>query len=181
MKFAGLRSNERRLAVAAGTVIGCSAILSLVVQPLWDRAVESRRYAGTQTERLDAVGRLLTQSEEIERAYAAIAGYVQTGDEPQIQQALLNELEALAQAADVQIGLRPRPAKQQDRMKRFEIELDIEGAQQNLLAFVDSLLRMPRLVAIERLRMNGVPLKPELLRATIVLQHLTFPAESRAG
>ena len=168
------RPRERRLALGAGVVIGCWALVSWVVQPLWDRATETRRYVGAQTEKLDALGRLLAQSSSVEGEYAAVAGYVQTGDEAQLQTALLGELESLARQSSVQLGLTPRPVKRQEYLSRFDIELDAEGSQSNLLTFLDALLRMPRLVAIERLRFSGVPLKPDLVRATIVLQHLSF-------
>ena len=176
-----LRSRERRLAIGTGVVIGCWALVSWVVQPLWDRAVDARRYVGTQTQRLEAVGRLLVQSPAVERQYAAVAGYLQTGDDAQLQSAFLNELETLARASSVQLGLKPKPIKRQDRISRFDIELDAEGTQQNLFAFLDALLRMPRLVAIERLRLTGVPLKPDLVRATVVLQHLSFQSDASAG
>lgn len=169
-----LRPAERRLAMGAAVVIGCWAMVSWVLQPLWDRAADARRYADTQTQRLEAVGRLLAQSPEVERGYASVAGYLQPGDHAQAQSTLLNLLEATAQASNVQLGLTPRPAKHQDRVSRFDIELDVEGSQQSVLAFLDAILRMPRLVAVERLRMTGVPLKPDLVRATIVLQHLAF-------
>ena len=169
-----LRPRERRLALGTGVVIGCWALVSWAVQPLWDRAADTRRYVGAQTEKLDALSRLLAQSSSVEREYAAVAGYVQTGEEAQLQTVLLNELESLARQSSVQLGLTPRPVKRQEYLSRFDIELDAEGSQQNLLVFLDALLRMPRLVAIERLRFTGVPLKPDLVRATVVLQHLSF-------
>ena len=120
-------------------------------------------------------------SPAVAREYAAIAGYLQSGDDAQLQSTLLNELEMLARASNIQLGLKPRPVKRQERVSRFDVELDAEGTQQHLLAFLDALLRMPRLVGIERLRMTGVPLKPDLVRATIVLQHLAFQPDPSEG
>jgi hypothetical protein len=176
-----LQPRERRLAIGAGVVIGCWALVSWIVQPLWDRAAAARLHAGTRTERLEAIGRLLVQSPAVEREYAAVAGYFQAGDDAQLQSALLNELETLARASSIQLGLKPRPVKRQDRMSRFDVELDVEGTQEHLLTFLDALLRMPRLVAVERLRLTGVPLKPDLVRATIVLQHLSFQPDAFEG
>ena len=181
MPAAGLRPRERRLAMAAGLVIGCWALVSWMVQPLWDRATDTRRYVGTQTEKLAALGHFLAQSPSVERGYAAVAGYLQAGDAAQLQSAFLNELESLARQSNIQLGLTPRPVKRQERVSRFDVELDAEGSQQNLLVFVDALLRMPRLVAVERLRLTGVPLKPDLVRATVVLQHLSFQADAFDG
>jgi hypothetical protein len=52
--------------------------------------------------------------------------------------------------------------------------LDVEGPQQNLLAFLDALLAMPRLITIERLRLSTFASKERLLRANLIIQRVTF-------
>ena len=176
-----LRPRERRLALGAAVVIGAYGLVSWVIQPLWDRVAEARVHSNTQLERLRALGRLLDQAPAIERRYADLSGYLQEGDIAQLQGAFFNELETLSQQSNVQLSLKPRPVRHQDRASRFEVELDAEGPQGNLLAFLDALLRLPRLVSVERLRISGVPLKPELLRASVVLQHLSFDLSGQVG
>ena len=58
-------------------------------------------------------------------------------------------------------------------LDRFEVELDVEGPQQGVLSFLDSILAMPKLIEIERLRIAIVPTKEQLLRANLVIQKLT--------
>ena len=176
-----LRPRERRLALGAAVVIGCWGLVAWIIQPLWDRVMDARLHADTQLERLQALGRLLDESPEVEQRYADLSGYLQAGDPVQLQGAFFNELEALSRQSNVELSLKPRPVRHQDQASRFEVELDAEGPQGNLLAFIDALLRLPRLVSIERLRISGVPMKPELLRATVVLQHLAFTESAQSG
>ncbi|MBI2496256.1 MAG: type 4a pilus biogenesis protein PilO [Candidatus Omnitrophica bacterium] len=167
-------SRERRLALLAAILIGCWGLVSWMVQPLWDHLHELRRSAETRAEKLQALNRLVTQMPSIERDYERYAIYLEPTGEGQAPGSLLDELEALARRSNVQLNLKPRPGSQQDRVSRFEVELDVEGAQQSLLAFLDELLRLPRLIAVERLHLATAPAKPDALRANLVLQALTL-------
>ena len=90
-----------------------------------------------------------------------------------------NEVEALSTRSNLQLNLKPRPMKREERMSRFEVELDVEGSQSNLLAFLDALLSMPKLITIERLRISSVPGKENTLRANLVIQKITLLHYSR--
>ena len=168
------RPRERRLALIAGVVIGCWLLVSWLVQPLWDRTRELRARVESQTEKLKALNQLLAQASAIEREHQQVAGYLTREEEEQAQSAFLNELEALARGLGLQLNLKPRQVKPEERFSRFEVELDVEGAQDRLLAFLDGLLGMPRLIAIDRLRLSSVPANEHALRANLVIQKLTL-------
>lgn len=169
-----LRPRERRLALVAAGVIGCWGALSWVVHPLWDGLRTLRLRIDTQTEKLTALSRLLETAPAIERGYAAVTPYLASGADEQAQGKLLHELETLSRQTSVQLNLKPRPVKRDERGSRFEVELDVEGTQEPLLAFLDGLFRMPRLMTIERLRMFAAPATPSVLRANLVIQALAF-------
>ena len=169
-----LRPRERRLALVAAGAIGCWVALSWVVHPLWDRLRTLRLRMDTQTEKLAALSRLLEAAPAIEREYAAATPYLASGADRQAQERLLHELETLSRQTRVQLNLKPRPVKRDERGSRFEVELDVEGAQELLLAFLDALFQMPRLMTIERLRMFTAPANPSVLRANLVIQALAF-------
>ena len=80
----------------------------------------------------------------------------------------------MARRAGVQLGLKQRPKKPDEKLSRFEVELDIEGSQSQTLSFLDALFRVPRLIVIERLRLATVPGKEGALRADLVVQKLTL-------
>ena len=60
-----LRPRERRLTLIAAVVIGCWLVVSWVVQPLWDRVQDLRVRVNAQTEKLDALNRLVSQASSI--------------------------------------------------------------------------------------------------------------------
>lgn len=172
--LAGLRPNERRLAIVTAVVVGCWLLVSLLVQPLWDRGRELRVQVQTQQEKLEAVSRLLSQAPSVERRYDSLAGYLESEETEQTQRSFLNDLEALSRTADLQLNLKPRGSKREDRVSRFEVELDVEGSQTSLMNFLDALLAMPKLISIERVRLSIVPTKERMLRANLVIQKITL-------
>ncbi len=167
---------ERRLALIAGIVISCWAFLSLLLQPLWEQVRDLRLEVQTHTDRLESLGSLLSRAPAIERDYQVVAAYLEEAGEGTGEQGtFLNELEALSRASQVRLNLKPRPVRVLDeRVSRFEVELDVEGLQPNLMGFLDTLLRMPALIEIERLRISAVPVKINTLRATVVIQKLSL-------
>ena len=169
-----LRPRERRLALIAGVLISCWVVVGWVGQPLWDRLRDLRLHVATQTEKLKAFTHLLGQAPSVERGYAEVAAYLETADDEGAKGSFLNELEALSRESQIQLNLKPRTMEREERLSRFEIELDVEGRQQSLMAFLDALLRMPRLLAIDRLRVSAVPTKPDLLRANLVIEKLSL-------
>ncbi len=161
---------ERRLALMAAVITACWVVVSWVMQPLWDRIKDLRQHVESQTGKLAAFSGLLEQAPSVERSHQQFAAYLSATDDAQGQGAFLNELETLCRAATLQLNLKPRPVTHADRVSRFEVELDVEGAQANLLAFLDSLLHLPKLVSLERIRMSSVPTKENTLHANVVIQ-----------
>ena len=170
-----LRPRERRLALTAAVVIGCWFFVSWIVQPLLERGREVRLSVETQTEKLDALRRMLARAPAIEQEYQQLSAYMDKADASVSPDGFLSELESLSRESGVTINLKPKPIKTEGRVSRFEVELDIEGSQERLLTFLDALLRMPKLIAVDRLRISMVPAREGLLRANLVLQKLSVP------
>ena len=168
----GLR--ERRLALIALALILCWGAVSWVLEPQWERVRDLRVQVASRTERFEALSRLSQRSASVERAYQQVSGLVSGGGEG-AQESFLSDLETLCRDSGLQQPkLKPRPVKQDAQVTRFEVELDLEGPQASLLAFLDALFRMPRLIAIERLRLASVPTSAQVLRANLVVQHLVL-------
>ena len=171
--LASLQPRERRLALIAVALIGCWVLLGWLLQPLWERVQALHASVETRHQKLDGITRLLDRAPAIERRFQAAEGYLEPGDDEQAQGAFLNELESLSRTSDVRLNLKPRSASPDAHLSRFEVELDAEGSQANLLGFLDALLKMPKLLSVERMRIATVPAKQDLLRATVVLQKLS--------
>lgn len=161
------------MAMIAGGLIACWGVVSLIVQPLWDRNSDLRLEVETRTERLGAVSRLLEQAADIETNYQKITPFLQKNDDAS-QGAFLNELESLSRESQVRMNMKPRPIKQEGRVDRYEVELDLEGSQEQILSFVDAILKLPKLITVERLRLTSAPTREQLLRANIVIQKLSL-------
>ena len=165
------RPRERRLALMAAMVLLSWGVVSWIVQPLWDRVHDLRLHVDTQLEKLEAVSRLLSQEPSVARRHQALASHLHVESD---EGSLLHELEALSSQSNLKLNLKPHPLKAEDRVSRLEVELDVEGSQEKLLAFLDALLGLPRLVAIERLRISSIPTKEQQLRASLLIQQLTL-------
>ena len=168
------RPRERRLALIAAAAVVCWMVLSLAVQPLWDLGQTVTERVAAQRRKLEAVARLLAQGPVAQTRAQALAAYLAPQDAAGGQAPLLAELEQLSRTANVSLNLKPRPAVRDGQMSRQEVELDLEGPQQGLLAFIDSLVLLPRLLTIERLRVSTIPAKPHVLRANLLLHQLSW-------
>lgn len=168
------RPRERRLAFIAAMFLLSWGVVSWIVQPLWDRVRDLQLQVDTQLEKLEAVNRLLSQEPSISRRHQALASHLPAEGGEQAEGSLLHELEELSSRSNLKLNMKPHQARAGERVSRLEVELDVEGSQDKLLAFLDSLLNMPRLVAIERLRISSIPTKEQQLRATVLVQQVTL-------
>ncbi len=169
-----LKPREWRYALIAGVVIGCFLVVTWIVQPLWDHLRELHMRTATQMEKLEALSRLAAQAPAIDRAFEQLAPYLAGDDSEQAHSAFLDELASLSSASGLQVNFKPRPVKRDDSLSRFQVELDVEGTQVQLLSFLDGLFGMPKLVAVERLRIANVPSKAQWLRANLVIEKLSL-------
>ena len=164
------RPRERRLAFAVAILVGMWAVVSWMLQPLWDRVHDLRYTVQGRRQKFEAMAQLVEQAPMIEQDYDHYAAYVRLMEEPE-DRTVLNDLEELSRRSNVQLNLKPR-AGISGTLGQETVEIDAEGALPNLLGFLDELLRLPRLVTVERLRITSVPAKPNTLRASLTLQQL---------
>jgi hypothetical protein len=167
-----LQPRERRLALIAGVVIGCWVLLVYLVQPLWARTQELNERVRQETERLEAMSSLVERAGPAQEAYLAVAPLLGQGEAGANAAFFLNALESMAQSAGVRLNIAPRSSVSADGVSRSNVELDAEGEQQNIIAFLDAVLTMPALASIERLRVSMAPGKSDLLRANLLVQHI---------
>jgi Tfp pilus assembly protein PilO len=147
-----------------------------VVEPLWQRIQAVQTRARANREKIKALTRLLEQAGTVASDYQReVAEYVEPASQGEAAgEALLQELEALSRSSGVQVDLKPRPGKAEAQFTRLEVEVNLEGSQQEVLTFLDGVFRMPRLLTIERLKLSANPVKGDLLRAHLLLHDFTL-------
>jgi len=166
------RPRERRLTLMAAAVVGCWVVVSWVVQPLWDRVQELRLHLQTQSEKLAMLHQLLAQAPPTAEESSQVASSAAPQSIEEERGAFLSELEALSRANHLQLHLKPKPIRREGQISRFDVELEVEGSQQSLLAFLDALFDMRKLLSLERLRIASMPTKDNTLRAHLVIERL---------
>lgn len=150
---------------------GCWAVVGWILEPLWHKASALNNEVALQTQKLEALNEIIKRSPLIERRYQAIAVYLSEISEASASGTLLENLEVLSRRLTVPLNLKPRPSPRKNA-ETFDVEVDLEGTQKQIFSFLDSVLAMPQLTSIQRLSISAVPNKPNLLRASLVVQQI---------
>ena len=175
MNITRLSTRERQLAVAAAAVIGCWAAVAWLVLPLWDRAQRLGEQAANARRRLEAMQRLITREGDVARRDASYAAFHAASTGAPTAPSLLDALEEWARADGVQISLKPRPVRREGEVTRAAVEVDIEGGQDALLAFLRRILSQPALIELDRLKITMTAAAERPLRASLLVTQMTLP------
>lgn len=175
-----LLPREQKLALAAMVLIAIWVIVSWVGAPLVDRFTQLQQQTSLSRKRLLRLRELAGHTPAIEQAYAAYARYRDKTPDESAQSAFLSELEESARSGGLSLSLKPRPLQHDGEVSRFGVELDLEGTQNAVLAFLDRLLSHPSLIELERLRLSGTvsttrPLKANLVVTKVLVRQLVDP------
>ncbi len=168
-----LKPRERRFIAAAGVLIGCWLAVAWLIEPLVAHVQQLERQIAHDQVRLDAMRRLFARAPEITRRHQELAAYLAAVEPSEEQQrSFLTIVQETCSQLNLQPSLKPRMARSPGEADRLEVELAVEGPQEQVLSLLDALFRLPRLVTIQELRLLSVASKADTVRATIVLQDL---------
>lgn len=168
---------EQRLIFITGIVILTGAAVSWGVLPSWRRWLSLREQTGLSLQQLERLEVLIRKQPEVEAAYQQQAGVLSSDDPESAQRRFLDELDGLAQTAQLRLDLKPRPLQAQEP-PTISVEIDAEGTQETLLAFIDQLLTSASLIDVERLRISSTTSAEAPLRANLVVTKLLVPPAS---
>jgi len=165
---------ERHLMLLTAVVLLVSGLVSWILLPGWGRLTSMTERADLTQEKLARLQALVKERPRIEQDYQRYADLV--SDEPAelLQRGFLDELDQLAQASGLQLNLKPRPAQRDAQVSRLTVEMDAEGTQEALLAFLDRLLAAPILIEVDRLRLSASPSSQSPLRTHLVVAKLVL-------
>lgn len=174
MPRAKFNPRERRLLVFAGVAVGMWFVFARFFEPLWERAQELSQQVASQSAKVDKLNELFAKRQAIDQEYQLIQPYVSEEAPDADPATFLGELEALARRADVQVDLRPKPAVRRGDVTRVGLEIDLNAPQDHVLAFLDAVFNMPRLIEIKRVHISSAPGRSGLLRAHLVMEQLVL-------
>ncbi len=163
---------EQTLALATVVIVCVSAATSRFGLPKLDRLSQLEQQEDVAQRKLARLRELAARQSQIERAYQSSASFRAREPDEVMLAAFLDELEQLARAKTVQMNLKPRPIRREGVLVRLGVELELDGTQEALLGFLDSLFAGPNLIELERLRIGPSPSKGLPLRATLLVNEV---------
>lgn len=153
------------VALAGGLAIGWG-------RPLWQRLAHLEQEASTAQQRVAQLQALMQRRAIIEQQAQTYAKFSTAEPEEVLQRQLLDELERWAEDTGVQLNLQPRPVQREDVVSRLKVEVELEGPQAALLAFLDRMLSTPSLLQLDRVHITAASSKDSRLRANLVVTRL---------
>lgn len=177
MKIPRFSLREQRLAFVTGVAILTGVVVSKGLAPGWQRWQDLRDQAGMSLQKLQRLQGLVEQQPAVEAAYQQHADLLSADEAEPAQRRFLDDLDLLAQG-QLRLDLKPRPAQTADGLTRLSIEIDAQGTQEAILAFLDQLLTSPAPVELERLRIFSSSSLEAPLRANLVVTKVLVPPAS---
>ena len=171
-KFSFLR--HRRSTTLILLLVAVWLVFSQVALPLLERMRELEQRAAITQKKLDRLHQLARRKPAIEDAVQRYRAAWSDEPDAAIQRALLDQLEGLAQAGNVQISLKPQPMKQEHHVLRVEVELELDATQEAIFEFVDRLLAAPSLLELTRVRISSTTSKTAPVRAILLVSQLVL-------
>ncbi len=160
----GVRAPRERWLGLLALVVVLAWAAGRVAWPLWDRWQMLRRQSVAWQARLARLQLLAARASVVEDAADASAGTAPWPSDMTERQ-LLDEVEQLAGGGQLQLTLKPQVAAP----GRWGLEIEVDGHQPAVLAFLDRLLALPARLELERLTLHATGTAAAPLRATIVI------------
>ena len=148
--------------------------------PQWSRLGDLQREEELARAKLAKLERLMRRRPEIERAFVSYAPFRSEEPDVMAQRVFLDELQQLS-GEGLHLNLKPRAPAADGEMSRVAVEVEVDGDQASLTEFLDRLLAWPRLIEIERLRINPSPNREYPLRAFLVINKVLLRPPAPPG
>jgi Tfp pilus assembly protein PilO len=99
---------------------------------------------------------LMKDKSRIEDEYAGFTQRLKRAvNDEQAVTVVLDELEKAAQRTGLSItSMRPKPAKQKQYFRQFEVEIETESGMDALIKFIYEIKNSPQLIKIDKLNLN---------------------------
>lgn len=164
---------DRQRLVMAGCALVGWVLVWHVGRPLWAQWRHLRGERTAVQHRMSEARQLAARAPAVERACQDYPDAWSDESEAVLQRVWMEELDAVARAAQLRVELVPKPAHVQGRQTQLHLEVAVEAAQETLLGFLDKLLTDASAIQIDRLQLVPAA-SPSAVRATLVLSKLVM-------
>lgn len=164
---------DRQLLVMAGVALVGWVLAWHVGLPLWTQWRQVRGEIAAARSRLNDAQHLAARHAAVEQACQAYPDAWSDDSEAVLQRIWMEELDAVAHAAQLRLELVPKPTHVQGRRKQLHVEVAVEATQEALLGFLETLLTSASAIQIDRLQLVPAA-SSSAVRATLVLSKLVM-------
>ncbi|MDD5504716.1 MAG: type 4a pilus biogenesis protein PilO [Candidatus Omnitrophica bacterium] len=151
-----LSSREKYILAAVIFVILLSLLYTVLIEPMMARRRDMNNRIGIVKAKLRKSLALMKDKSGIEQEYDHFTSRLkQAVNDEQVVTVVLDELEKAAQRTGVSItSMRPKPAKQKQYFRQFEVEVETESDMAGLMKFIFEIKNSPQLIKIDKLNLN---------------------------
>ena len=151
-----LSAREKIILNAVIITVVLSLIYIILIEPLVARWNNVNSRIGLVKAKLQKSLSLMKDKSKIEAEYNNFTQKLKqsSSDEQEIT-IVLDELEKAARRSGLRItSMRPKPAKQKEHYRQFEVEIETESDMSSLMRFIYDIKNSPQLIKIDKLNLN---------------------------
>ena len=151
-----LSSREKYILYIVILVVAVSLIYIILIEPLVARWSNVNSRIELIKAKLQKSLSLMKDRSSIEAEYNSFTQKLKQSpsDEQEIT-IVLDELEKAARRSNLRItSMRPKPAKQKEHYRQFEVEIETESDMSSLMRFIYDIKNSPQLIKIDKLNLN---------------------------
>lgn len=176
--FSKFTKRERFLFLFTASVIGGAALFILVLQPVMKEWGQLGLDLDSVNAKLYKNLKLLANKEAIEKEYNKYKEYIQkAGGGEDETAAILKEIETTASNCQVAItSIKPKGTKQFKSYRKFTVEVVSEAKLDQFLKFIYDLEGSKKLLKVERLVLSLKGSQSDVLKGTLIIRRISFPA-----
>jgi Tfp pilus assembly protein PilO len=151
-----LSSREKIILYAVIAIVILSLVYSFLVEPFIARWNNVNNRIDLLKAKLQKSLSLMKDKSNIDAEYESFAGRIKKSpSDEQEMTVVLHELEKAARRSNLKItSMRPKPARQKEYFRQFEVEIETESDMSSLMRFIYDVKKSPQLIKIEKLNLN---------------------------
>lgn len=170
---------SRREKIFAFLAIGAGLFFmayTFILRPMFSKLAAQEEEIGSGDLQWKKSLKILSQEQSITRQYQPYSEILKLkGSDEQEMARVLSEVEAVAKGINIRVlDMKPKKVKSLDLYKSFSVDLVVEGAVRDISRFMLELQSPPRLIKVEKFRLQKESSAQPALKAFLVVSKVLF-------